>query len=675
MIGPVFAVAALWLGPLLAPALRRLPPLRAALDGLLLVAIAGLVLLEILPASIAQAGGAALAAAAAGLVLPRLAEGALRQPHARVHRLLLALALCGLLVHAASDGVALALDRAGASAQPLAAAAPAVPAHGARAGEPVAAGPGQPSLAEGGHAHGTGGALTLAVVLHQVPVGLLLWVSLGVRFGLALALVALAAMSAATLLGYFGVVAPEAVLGPFGAGLLMAFVGGSLLHVVAGHEHRARPRAAAATSRQLGLRGEEPAQDTPHEPAARPLWSGLGGVLALLLLAGVLGRLGETGPAPAVQTLLALYFASAPALLLGFVLAGLAHAYLPYASLRWLGRGGTLAQAARGVVVGLPLPVCSCGVVPLYDSLIRRGAPPAAALAFLVATPELGIDALLISFPLLGPELTLARLAVALLSALAVGVLVARFAAPPGGSPARLSEAPIDTPPPRGAGRLRLALRHGLATSVERLMPWMVVGLVLAALAAPLFDPEWLRRLPPGLDVPLCALLGMPIYVCATGATPLAAVLIARGISPGAAIAFLLTGPATNATTFGVLSRLHGRAAAAALGGVVLAASVGLGWAANALLPARAWRGAALELHEHGAGALELAAGAILAALLLWRLLVCGPRALLRELAFARAGEPALAPPGGGGGAMEARAACCPPVPASSGPAGSCCDR
>ena len=89
-----------------------------------------------------------------------------------------------------------------------------------------------------------------------------------------------------------------------------------------------------------------------------------------------------------------------------------------------LARGGTFQQSLRGVAFGLPLPVCSCGVLPLYESLIRRGAPVAAAMAFFVATPELGLDAVLLSFPLLGESLTVARVVSAFIVALAVGVAV-----------------------------------------------------------------------------------------------------------------------------------------------------------------------------------------------------------------------------------------------------------
>ncbi|RME74419.1 MAG: hypothetical protein D6776_05270, partial [Planctomycetota bacterium] len=103
------SVIGLWIGPALSPLLRRVPPLRAFLDGLILVAIGGLVLMQILPEAIEHAGAWALLAAAAGLALPRVAEGVLHVSHQRVHRLLVLAAVLGLLVHAASDGAAIGM--------------------------------------------------------------------------------------------------------------------------------------------------------------------------------------------------------------------------------------------------------------------------------------------------------------------------------------------------------------------------------------------------------------------------------------------------------------------------------------------------------------------------------------------------------------------------------------
>jgi hypothetical protein len=178
--------------------------------------------------------------------------------------------------------------------------------------------------------------------------------------------------------------------------------------------------------------------------------------------------------------------------------------------------------------------------------------------------------------------------------------------------------------------RLALGLKEGLVESVDHTAPWILVGMGMAALVEPLLAAEWLSRLPPGLDVPLFALLGAPSFVCASGATPLVAVLLHKGLSPGAALAFLITGPATSITTFAVLAKLHGRKVTLAFGGVVALTSIALGLALNALIPAQT--GLAHQPHAEHEGLLEWAGLVLLGALFLASLLRQGPRAFLAQL-------------------------------------------
>ena len=109
-------------------------------------------------------------------------------------------------------------------------------------------------------------------------------------------------------------------------------------------------------------------------------------------------------------------------------------------------------------------------------------------------------------------------------------------------------------------------------------MPWIALGLIIAAAAEPLLSHGSIASIPTALQVPLAALIGVPVYVCASGATPIAALAIHKGLSTGAAMAFLIAGPATNVTTFGVLARLHGRRVAFLFGVSVTALAVIAGW-------------------------------------------------------------------------------------------------
>ena len=159
-----------------------------------------------------------------------------------------------------------------------------------------------------------------------------------------------------------------------------------------------------------------------------------------------------------LQTLSVLLVESAPALLLGYALAGVVPFILTASRTAALGRGSRLMQSLRGVAFGLPLPVCSCGVLPLYESLIRRGAPAVAAMAFFVATPELGLDAVLLSVPLLGTSLTVARVIAAFVVAVLVALLVGWRATTPFEHTTQASEAVNEQPISQ---RVRAGLRFG----------------------------------------------------------------------------------------------------------------------------------------------------------------------------------------------------------------------
>ena len=233
---------------------------------------------------------------------------------------------------------------------------------------------------------------------------------------------------------------------------------------------------------------------------------------------------------------------------------------------------------------------------------------------------------MVLSLSLLGTEVTLARVAAAFALALIVGRLVGAR------TPLRVAtvEPEAEQRPPLGQ-RIRDGLRYGFGDMVDSTGPWILVGLAMAAAADPLLDAELLAGLPQGLQVPLFALIGMPIYVCASGSTPFVAVLLAKGVSPGAAIAFLLTGPATNLTTFGVLSQLHGRGAALLFAATTVVFAVALGFGVDLVLSSGA--AAALpDLHDHQATALQIGCLAALGALYLVSLFRQGVRGFVGQV-------------------------------------------
>ncbi|MSP90821.1 MAG: hypothetical protein EXR79_03300 [Myxococcales bacterium] len=588
------SIGVLALGPLSHVLAGRAGRALQALDGFVLVSVGGLVLADVLPHALGHGGWLVLPIAVLGLVGPAILERALHRAAARVHTAALVLGLMGLVLHAGIDGLALAGSGDGGL---------------------------RPQLAT-------------AVVLHRLPEGLTIWWLLRPVHGRKVALGALGLVAAATAVGTLSGMQGLAHGGAAELWLvaLEALVGGSLLHVVL---HRPHPLL------------ESPAPGRWHVPAA--LGALAGGALVALMLAqgeghhaapGVHGDVHASHLPWGAGVFWRLAADSAPALLLAYAAAGLVQTLLPGWSTRWMRQGGTLGQGLRGVAFGLPLPICSCGVVPVYRGLVLRGVPPAAAFAFLVATPELGLDAVLLSLPLLGGPFALARVIAAATVALGVGLVMARLLpAPPPVQDIDEQATPGKAAAPVGS-RVVAALRVGFGEVVDHTGPWVLLGLAVAAVAAPLLEDANLAAVPTWASVPLFALIGMPVYVCASGATPLVAVLVAAGVSPGAGLAFLLTGPATNVATFGVVARLHGDRAALVFGATMAGLAILAGWLVDVALPGYHVPVAAAADHGHGIGTAGSWALAVFGVALLVSLLRQGPRAFAGQvLAFAN-GDP-----------------------------------
>lgn len=561
----IASLLALLVGPLVFERARRAWML-AGLDAFALVAVGGLVSVHILPQCFARGGWWAAPVLALGLFGPGLLCGSRLLSGRSGSRVTLPLALLGIALHALLDGVALS---------------------------------------------GTGealDALAMAVVLHRVSDGLGIWWLARPAYGKRTALVLLGTLAAFSVVGFgFGETISRGASHTW-FWLLQALIAGSLLHVILRHMPSA-PRASAAAG--LGTRVASGA-------------GGLLGVALVLALEAFLAKDEHGGHGGALFLELAL--ASAPALLAAYGAVALLHAWnLDLRAL--LGRGSSVGQTVRGTLVGLPMPICSCGVIPLYRNLVLQGVPGTASLAFLVSAPELSITAVFLSFSLLGFEITLVRALAAVTLALVVGLVVGTRV--PRVEPAPTSE-PAGAKAPLRA-RLANGLRYGLGDMVDATAPWILVGLGLSALIEPWLSTEALAGVAPALEVPLFALIGMPLYVCASGSTPLAAVLIAKGVSPGAAIALLLTGPATNLTTFGMLARLHSRGTALFFVLTTLLTTMALGFGVNAVL-GQGTGAPAHELHVHGGGWFELACALALLVLFVVSILRQGTRSFVGQV-------------------------------------------
>lgn len=300
-----------------------------------------------------------------------------------------------------------------------------------------------------------------------------------------------------------------------------------------------------------------------------------------------------------LENLWSLYLDAAPWLLLGLVVAGLLKAWLPEERLtRWLGDEG-LWPVVKAALIGAPLPLCSCGVVPAALGLRRAGASNGATVSFLIATPETGPDSIALSYALLGPFMAVVRPVAAVLSAIASGLLAgmaggraqtAPAAAPAAGCCASGSCASVESPAGGEGGALARTLgglRYAVTDILDDIAGWLIVGLVLAAVVMTWVPPLAIAAWGSGLGAMLLMLLvGIPMYICATASTPLAAGLLLAGVSPGAVLVFLLAGPATNIATIGIVQRELGRWATLAYLGGLAASALVMGLATDALVGA-----------------------------------------------------------------------------------------
>jgi len=238
---------------------------------------------------------------------------------------------------------------------------------------------------------------------------------------------------------------------------------------------------------------------------------------------------------------------------------------------------GRFSSVFKAALLGIPLPLCSCGVLPAAASLKKQGANNGATTAFLISTPESGVDSISITWALLDPLMTVARPVSAFISALAAGC-TENFLNPPdkAGQVTPDLSCPIDNccdgsdcPPDthRHHHSLTEKIRRGIhyaATDLwADLAGWFFAGILLAGLINVLVPDAVIARYLGGGPSSMLLMLafGIPLYICATASTPIAAAFIMKGVSPGTALVFLLVGPATNITSLSVLVGLLGKRA------------------------------------------------------------------------------------------------------------------
>jgi uncharacterized membrane protein YraQ (UPF0718 family) len=279
---------------------------------------------------------------------------------------------------------------------------------------------------------------------------------------------------------------------------------------------------------------------------------------------------------------LALSAEASPWLLLGLLIAGLMKSWVPTKILSQHLGEGKLA-IVKAAFIGAPLPLCSCGVIPVATELRRSGASASATSSFLVATPETGVDSVSVSYALLGPVFAIYRPITAIISAIITGLLVSTIKKEdiklPKDSKDKVKSCCSSKQKPEPApvktsccdskktvnksenflSKTISGIHYAATKLIDDIIIWLLVGLIFATLIKTFLPESFLLSYGSGLGAMLVMIaISIPMYICATASTPVAAGFILAGISPGTALVFMMAGPATNISTLGVIKNEMG---------------------------------------------------------------------------------------------------------------------
>ena len=269
-----------------------------------------------------------------------------------------------------------------------------------------------------------------------------------------------------------------------------------------------------------------------------------------------------------MKEVLSLINEMSPYLLLGFFFAGVMHAFIPgMVYNRYLGGKG-FKSVFYGSLFGIPLPLCSCGVLPTAMSLRKQGASKGATASFLISTPETGVDSIIATYSVLGLPFAVIRPVAAFCNAIMGGWLINKFGDKDEVVPVDASAKTCcchhkqeETHHEGFLGKMREALRFGFVEMIEDIGKWLVIGLVIAGLIT-VFVPDEFFALFRGntqLSMLLVLCIAIPMYICATGSIPIAVALMMKGLTPGAALVLLMAGPACNMASILVINKTLGR--------------------------------------------------------------------------------------------------------------------
>ncbi|WP_421918694.1 SO_0444 family Cu/Zn efflux transporter [Marinifilum sp.] len=260
-----------------------------------------------------------------------------------------------------------------------------------------------------------------------------------------------------------------------------------------------------------------------------------------------------------------------PYLMLGFFFAGVLKVVFPQRFIdKYLGQKNS-KSVLNASLIGIPLPLCSCGVIPTGISFYKSGATKGSLVSFLISTPQTGVDSILVTYSLLGLPFALLRPLIALVTGFFGGILANKLDDSSESiqvenidsdcSSENKDTFRCDTKNMKKRSKLYTLFQYAFVEFLQDISKWLIIGLLLAAVISVLIPNDFFTSFI-GNDIIgmfVILLTSIPLYICATASVPVAAVLMMKGLSPGAALVFLMAGPATNAATITVLSKVMGK--------------------------------------------------------------------------------------------------------------------
>ncbi len=281
----------------------------------------------------------------------------------------------------------------------------------------------------------------------------------------------------------------------------------------------------------------------------------------------------------------------APYLMLGFIFAGLLHLLFPKKRVRRYMGQNNFKSIFNAALFGVPLPLCSCGVIPTGISFFKHGASKASTVSFLISTPQTGIDSIFVTYSMLGLPMAVIRPIVAFITGLFGGMVTKKI--DPEKSEEVIQNSEVDEEMPVGFfPKVKEMFRYSFIDFLQDISNWLVIGLLIAALISVLVPNDFFADKIPNdfLGMLVILVISIPVYICATASVPVAAVLMLKGLSPGAALVLLMAGPATNAATITMIAKVLGKKSLIGYLGAIITGALIAGLMIDYLLPAEWFR-------------------------------------------------------------------------------------